>query len=248
MKIGMCIFALGVFTIIGIACADTLYLKNGRTLEGLVKFENDKSVELDVGFGTVTFERAAVEKVERSSPDEIAVILKNWEIERKKSQEMQAKAEEQWKQEMQQWKEKKAIEEIKQQYRPKEVSVEKSEGHLLVDATLNKKLRARLIIDTGASLILLTNDMARRIGVNIYKDGTPVEIQVADGRKLPARYIILSNVRVENVEASDVEAAFFTEEHKDLNIQDGLLGMSFLKRFNFQYDAKGNKLVLERIR
>jgi predicted aspartyl protease len=36
-------------------------------------------------------------------------------------------------------------------------------------------------------------------------------------------------------------------EDADVSMKDGLLGMSFLKRFNFGIDLKNTKLTLERL-
>src|SRR5206468_6913524 len=41
----------------GAVHADTVYLKNGRKLEGIVKSETDKAEEIEVGFGTVKLAR-----------------------------------------------------------------------------------------------------------------------------------------------------------------------------------------------
>ncbi len=133
---------LSFFAFTAAAFADKLYLKNGRSLEGLIREEKGNNVELDVGFGTVTFEKSALERIYRSDPEETAVILKHWETERVKSELMKAKAEEEWNKSLAGWKEKQAQEaeeETNMDSRPKEVALSREMGHMRVDALLNKK-------------------------------------------------------------------------------------------------------------
>ena len=43
--------------------ADAIYLKNGRTVEGKIVSENEKSVTLEIGYGTITINRAYIKDV-----------------------------------------------------------------------------------------------------------------------------------------------------------------------------------------
>ena len=47
------------------AWADTLHLLNGEKLEGLVIREDSSTVELDIGYGTVTIERSRIRRIVR---------------------------------------------------------------------------------------------------------------------------------------------------------------------------------------
>lgn len=227
---------------------DVLYLKNGRSLEGLVREENAGHVELDVGFGTVTFEKGAIERLTKSSPDEIGMILKRWETERIKSEQMRAKAEEEWNKQLVEWKERKRNLEKEREARPKEVAMRKDSGHLMVDAVLNKRYDVSLLVDTGASLIVLTPAAAKELRIDISKDGTPIQLLTASGQKTDARYVVLESVKISDVTAENVEAAVLLDEKQDYGFKDGLLGMSFLRRFNFRFDYDKNKLILEKLK
>lgn len=230
------------------ALADTLYLKNGRKLEGLIREEKEGYVELDIGFGTVTFGKDAIERIKRSSPEEIAAILKHWDVERKKSELMKAKAEEERNKSLAEWKEKKAREEEEGAFRPKEVATYKDSGHIIIDALLNKKLNVSLMVDTGATLMVLSPATAKKLKINIDKEGTPIKLITADGDKTDAKYVVLESVKVSDVEANNVEAAVLLDEKKEFGFKDGLLGMSFLRRFNFKFDYYNNKLILEKLK
>ena len=70
---------------------------------------------------------------------------------------------------------------------------------------------------------------------------------MADGKQINAKQIVLDSIKVENVEAQGVEAAIILDEISDAGLQDGLLGMSFLKKFNFKVDQRNKKLILEKL-
>ena len=53
-----------------LAHADTVNLKNGGSVSGIIEKEDDKSVEVNTGFGTVTFKRREIKNIERSSVEE----------------------------------------------------------------------------------------------------------------------------------------------------------------------------------
>jgi clan AA aspartic protease (TIGR02281 family) len=240
------------FVFLETSFADKLYLKNGRSLEGLIREESDSRVELDVGFGTVTFEKSAIERLEKSNPEETAIILKHWASERAKSELMRAKAEEEWNKSLAEWKEKQsrqaAQEEADADAGPKEVALAREMGHMRADVVLNKKVNASLLVDTGASLVIITKATADRLRLDTNKEGTPIQLQVADGRKIDARYVVLASIKIGDVEAKNVETAVLMDTKQDFGFKDGLLGMSFLRRFNFKFDYNSNKLILERLK
>ena len=112
---------------------------------------------------------------------------------------------------------------------------------------MNNKVQAALVLDTGASVILLRKEVALKLGINLENVKPDSNIIVADGRKVNAKYITLDSVKVENVEAVKVDAAIILDEIGDIGFQDGLLGMSFLQRFNFKVDQRDKRLILERL-
>ncbi|HVE11954.1 MAG TPA: hypothetical protein VNI01_01050, partial [Elusimicrobiota bacterium] len=58
------------------ASADTVHLKNGRTMEGMVQSEDKKELVLDIGYGTVTLQRADVARIERAAGSSRAALEK----------------------------------------------------------------------------------------------------------------------------------------------------------------------------
>lgn len=203
------------------ANSDIIYLQNGRNIKGLVKSEDAKTVEVDVGFGTIKFSREQIESIDSSSAEEAALIRQEW----KRYNEARQKKDSD----------------------PEEVEFSKTSEGIIVNAVLNKKARASLILDTGASLVLLSPGIGKELGLetSALKKGIIAKISLADGSEADARLIILENVNIGGVEAKNVEGAVLLNEGVK---HDGLLGRSFLNKFNFQVDAANKKLILKRLR
>ena len=69
-------------------------------------------------------------------------------------------------------------------------------------------------------------------------------MEVLNG-KYKAAAVSLDSVKVGDAKAQDVNATVLLEDSKD--IKNGLLGMSFLSKFHFTLDQKGQKLVLRKL-
>ncbi|MFA5410582.1 MAG: retropepsin-like aspartic protease [Candidatus Omnitrophota bacterium] len=250
MKTRLLLIAL-VFLLIssGELRADTLYLKNGRSIEGFIQKEENNAVIFDVGCGTVTFQKREIERIERSTSRESALLREQWQKDKAESEVKNVQMKLERERLAAEWEEKRAEEERQRiEALPRQVSVDKEQGQIVVNALLNGKARASLVLDTGASLILLTKNIARALGIAMDEKARSVELQMADGSKTKAQYVILESVKIEGVEAESVGAAILWDTPKDPSFKDGLLGMSFLSRFNFTVDHKNEKLILRRLR
>jgi len=219
-----------LFSFLSRSNADTLYLKNGRSIEGLIKKEDADNVDLEISFGSMKFSKKQIERIERSTPAEILSIRQDWADEKIKAQERAREME------------------IIREHEPKQVSMDKQSGHVKVTTTLNGRVKANLILDTGSSLVILSNKIANDLGIDANgKDSNPIELIMADGRKATARMVILESVSVQDSEVGNIEAAIMPEKESANIPEDGLLGMSFLKKFSFKIDQKNDKLILEKL-
>ena len=232
------LFLLISLAAIGNLNADTIYLKNGRSLTGIITGEDDHSLELDLGYGSVKFEKNQVERVYKAKPEEIKDI-KNEQAEKKNNNEQRLAREE--------FERKQTMDFDKQGQASKEAAVSKESGHVGVVAMLNDKVKAELILDTGASYIVLSSEIVKELGLDMQKEAKDAETTVADGRKVKSKYFILKSVSVEDVTVKDVEAVMFLDEKENLSVKDGLLGLSFLNKFNYKIDNKNKKLILEKL-
>lgn len=115
--------------------------------------------------------------------------------------------------------------------------------HYQVQAELSgpngEPLSVGLLVDTGASTLVLPSSMIRRLGFDP-SELAPAVSQTAAG-PVRVRLGTLARVRVGEVEAQDVRVAFIADKRL---AGARLLGMSFLNRFRFSLDDEHNQLLL----
>ncbi|MDD4900240.1 MAG: retropepsin-like aspartic protease [Candidatus Omnitrophica bacterium] len=228
--------------------ADILYLNNGEALEGFVAREEKNSIEFDLGYGVVTFGRSEIKRIYKSGAEESAAIRKRWEKEKLNAQEnatqaltVRSKLKRQWEKEQARIDEEARLEEL---LKPKEVSFSSDSGQVIISALLNNVAQASLVLDTGSSLVLLAKKTAEKAQIDL-NQGATVELKLADGRLVKAKQASIKNIKIGDSQAQDVACAVFLEDVEDEHFGDGLLGMSFLSRFNVTLDRKNNKLILK---
>jgi clan AA aspartic protease (TIGR02281 family) len=236
---GWITFFMFLFCFIASTDADVVYLKNGRSMEGIVKSKDEEGIKLEMNLGTVGIRFTEIDRIEYSSSEQYWQLRSKWEQEKQARQavEEQEKADQENTQKTT----------VTGLTRPKEVDVSQEGNHIFVEAVLNKEVKAQLCVDTGASIVILSNGMAKKLGIDMsnLKKTDIIPLQMGDGRKVEARYVSLKTVSIEGVEAKGVDAAILPDSKDQTNFQDGLLGMSFLRRFNFRIDSNNKKLVLE---
>jgi clan AA aspartic protease (TIGR02281 family) len=107
----------------------------------------------------------------------------------------------------------------------------RSGNHFLVDARLGSR-SARLLIDTGASLTMLTPAALGRRGDAAHETGRTGIFNTANGR-VRAPIYRLDALSVGDWQVSDLEVGVLDLDNPGI---DGLLGMNFLSRFRFFID------------
>lgn len=109
---------------------------------------------------------------------------------------------------------------------------------ILASVMVNGK-RGRFVVDTGASLVTVSRGFAERAGVPV-PAGPPIRVSTANGAAL-ARLTRLDSLALQGAVADGVEAAVIDGLPGGV---DGLLGLSFLARFDFHLDAEAGRLDL----
>ncbi|MCX5704998.1 MAG: retropepsin-like aspartic protease [Candidatus Omnitrophica bacterium] len=228
MKKYLLLIGLGVMGFVGLAHADMVYLKNGRAMEGVIKSEDSQGIELEISIGTVKFQKSEISRIEKSEGQD-AALRSQWEKDKQVAEERRQKI----------------IEE--EEKKPKTVEFAKDKQSIIVDCLLDNKVSARLVLDTGATTVVLRNSVAQRLlGMNSGRFIPDMKVRLADGRIASAKFIIIGSLKVQDAEAKRVEACVLTSDVGGADMQDGLLGMSFLKNFKFTIDQENKKLILEK--
>ncbi len=89
-----------------------------------------------------------------------------------------------------------------------------------------------LLVDTGASIMVMSRTRADRLGLQIDPDGPQVTVYTAQG-ETPAHVVVLDRVTVGGIERRGVQAAVIEGDYP----AEILLGMSFLSGVTLQESA-----------
>jgi len=109
-------------------------------------------------------------------------------------------------------------------------------GHFFTDATVNDQ-QMRFVVDTGASVVVLSGADASRLGLD-YRKGRRAAMQTANGATM-GYFVKLDRVRVGGIELSSIDAVVLEEGLGSF----GLLGMSFLNRVEMRRDGEKMELI-----
>jgi aspartyl protease family protein len=111
-------------------------------------------------------------------------------------------------------------------------------GHFRVNANIGSS-NVEFLVDTGASIIALTDRDADRLGIKPSPKDYRVQIQTANGVARAAR-VRLASVRLGELTVQDVDAVVMPRGA----LNENLLGMSFLSRIR-RFEFRTGQLVLE---
>jgi aspartyl protease family protein len=112
------------------------------------------------------------------------------------------------------------------------------QGHFYLEPIVNGT-RLKMMVDTGASLVVLSKEDARHIGINPAPGDFTARAATANG-VVQVAPVVLKEVSVGEVTVHNVPAAVFP----DNKLQVGLLGMSFLAKLS-HFEVAGGRLVLK---
>ena len=110
------------------------------------------------------------------------------------------------------------------------------DGHFWAEANVDGKA-VRFLVDTGATIVSLTADDAKRLGVDTAALDYSYDVITADGHTKAAS-IKLSSISIAGARVSDVDALVVQK-----GLQTSLLGMSYLGRLQ-RFEATPTSLIL----
>lgn len=122
------------------------------------------------------------------------------------------------------------------------IPLTKSGGSFVVPVMLNQERPAQLIVDTGASMTVLSTQVAIDLGILGTTDNELLTVNTAGG-SVQVNMNYLSSITVGTARATNVAVALHDLPDIPEHIE-GLLGMSFLKHFLVTLDAEHAQLIL----
>lgn len=122
------------------------------------------------------------------------------------------------------------------------IPLNKNGGSFVVPVMLNQERSAQLIVDTGASMTVLSNQVAIDLGILGTTDNELLTVNTAGG-SVQVNMNYLSSITVGTARATNVAVALHDLPDIPEHIE-GLLGMSFLKHFLVTLDAENAQLIL----
>jgi clan AA aspartic protease (TIGR02281 family) len=115
--------------------------------------------------------------------------------------------------------------------------------HIIVKASINDSVQGEFILDTGATTVTISESLASRLKIDFSKIH-PIEVILADGKKILAKPYLLSSVQLGDARIENVMSIIMPAPPSP-GI-DGLLGMTLLRNFIIQLDSSKNKLILKK--
>ena len=115
---------------------------------------------------------------------------------------------------------------------------------LYVSVVINGKHTKEMVLDSGASLISLPAKLAAECGLEPTASDPDLTLELANGMLIPAKLVIIPEVRVGKFTVKNVECAVLGPEATSAT---PLLGMSFLGHFKFEISAQASTLKMVKV-
>ncbi len=113
----------------------------------------------------------------------------------------------------------------------------RDDGHYWARALVNRKTSVEFMIDTGASVVVLTYRDAQRMGLKPASLDYRWKIRTAGGETMGAS-VLIDSIKINQVHIRNVEAMVLQSD-----LEQSLLGMSFLKQL-YSYEFRGERLII----
>ncbi|MBL7158038.1 MAG: retroviral-like aspartic protease family protein [Candidatus Omnitrophica bacterium] len=224
--------------------ADTVELENGKVIVGAILSETESAVVISKQGGDFVYSisRERIRNIRKSTEGEIVrqrraeqkTYLVDKKVDEIKKGELDAYRKERYKTQVENAKKARG-----------RIKIKFADGRFgVVDALINKNGTSKLLVDTGASMVVITRAAANRLGIEVVDDMGKISVVLADGSMTKAIPVVLDSVKVGHSEVKNVKAAI--SETSPGDGLDGLLGMTFLRYFHVKLDSNENCLVLEK--
>lgn len=121
--------------------------------------------------------------------------------------------------------------------------VREREGVIFVDVLLNDGVKARMVLDTGASLVVISEELARKLGRDAATGGDRIILKTAGG-DIEGRSAVIDRIELGAAVRERVRAV--VNGHADVfKGFDGLLGSSFLDGYKVTIDYSNSQIHMK---
>ena len=216
----------------------TIYLKNGGKLTGIIKEKRAEGMIVNVGYGIIAVSNDDIDRTENI----VKIRKDHWKYYWSKHFNADGRDKETRR------KEKEAVEKRIQDVidlRNRETEIKfMDRSRIIVKAVLNNDVEGYFLVDTGATLVYISPQIAEKLALEI--KGKPVHVKLADGKTVQGFATLLNSISLQDLTAKNVRTVImpFLANHYGGKQIDGALGMSFLRNFHVRIDSTENLLIL----
>jgi len=132
------------------------------------------------------------------------------------------------------------------EFRHDVASLKRKGSEILVEARFNDRVTSSLIVDTGAAVTVISRSLAERIGIHPSAITDTVDLTMADGSVVKGKRVMMESLAVGSARAEKTPVAILDSFPE--SGAEGVLGMTFLRKFVFTIDSQKNELVFESLK
>lgn len=123
------------------------------------------------------------------------------------------------------------------------IPLRKNGGGWIISVELNGLYSANLILDTGATITSLSEDLAFDMGLTADPRYAPITAETANG-STTAWITHVQTIQTGEAELNNLQVAVLDFSNLSQRNINGLLGLNFLKKFDWQLDQEQKALIL----
>ena len=117
-----------------------------------------------------------------------------------------------------------------------------SSGLILVEAVLNGGVKAKMVFDTGADIVVITEHLSKKLRQDLSQGGQTLILHTNCGEVRGISFVV-NKIELGNAVKENVRSVI-TPDDLALSGFDGLLGLSFLGDFKITVDYQKGKIKI----
>jgi clan AA aspartic protease (TIGR02281 family) len=117
-----------------------------------------------------------------------------------------------------------------------------ADGHVVVPVVLNGFLEARVLVDTGAGITVLSKELAQKLHLE-EEPGHGITLKTM-AMDIQARSATLDSIQVGDLTEKNLRVAIADLHHGEERKFDAVLGMDFMSKYRIHIDNENGRIVL----